>query len=133
MNKSTLLKARYSTEFLNKIVYDTATPLTVVRKMEEAIGKDASRHLWNCVYGYEKGGTSQGFIPVTESAETALQCFEHIGEFKVMYPDLEGFKKEKPNHTKAIRELVEEADDVDYNFLSKLSNYLKSQGIIGEF
>lgn len=133
MNKEQLIKSRYNDKFFDEVAFDYATPITAVRNIEETIGKEAGKHLWNCVYGYEKGGGKQGFIPLTDSAETALQAFNHIGKYEATYSGIEEYKQEEKDHNKAIIKMVEEADDVDYNFICKLTNYLRDNAIISGF
>jgi hypothetical protein len=66
--------------------YDTAIPLTVTRKIAEAlhekmkIDKDAIHaRLWNCVYAYGKGNISgEGFIPLNTNARNILQYYLEI-------------------------------------------------------
>lgn len=87
LTKVDLLDSRYK-GLQDFCTYDTATPMTLMRAIEEKTGQYPRL----CVYGYPKDrANAEGLIPLDNETEAILKTYEHIVGYRVRMGGYEDF------------------------------------------
>lgn len=117
MTKEDLIKQRYNEQFFEDITFDYATPLTLMRNIEEEVYGElyietgAGGHLFNCVYGYGKGDKRghEGLIPLTDKAEMIIEIFKAKTGMDPTFTELDQYVDKKTTRHK-IADIINDTE-----------------------